>query len=78
MEQARRAKQMAVSPTHYYVIQRRATAHEDWWLTMRGKYATAEEAWSEFDRRYGKSDFSAADHRVMEVTVTTSYRKVKR
>lgn len=69
---------MAVNPNHYYVIQRRATAYEDWWLTMRGKFVTAEEAWEEFDRRYGKSEFASADHRVMEVTVTTEYRRVKR
>ena len=40
-----------MSQTHYYVIQRRATAYEDWWLTMRGKFSTAEDAWAEFDRR---------------------------
>lgn len=67
-----------MNPTHYYVIQRRTTAYEDWWNTMRGKYETAEEAWAEFDRRYGGKDFEAANHRVMEATVTTSYRKVKR
>ena len=62
----------------YYIIQRRATPSEDWWLTMRGRYATAEEAWAEFDRRYGGKEFEAANHRVMESHVVTSYRKVKR
>lgn len=67
-----------MSQTHYYVIQKRATAYEDWWLTMQGKYETADEAWSEFDRRYIGNEFEAANHRVMEAKVTTVYRKVKR
>ena len=68
----------AVNPTHYYVIQRRSTPYEDWWLNMRGKFETAQDAWDEFDRRYGGNDFAIANHRVMEAQVTTSYRKVKR
>ena len=67
-----------MSKTHYYVIQRRATAYEDLWNTMRGKYDTAEEAWAEFDRKYGGNDFAASNHRVMEARVTTVYKKVER
>ena len=47
-------------------------------LTRRGKYDTAEEAWAEFDRKYGGNDFAASNHRVMEARVTTVYKKVER
>lgn len=67
-----------MNPTHYYVIQRRATPYEDWWLTMRGKFGSAEEAWAEFDRRYGGNDYAIANHRVMEAHVMTTYKQVKR
>ena len=63
---------------HFYVIQRRATPHEDAWLKMQGQYDTAEEAFSELDRRYGKDDFEMSNHRVMEAYYVLRYRKVKR